>query len=373
MTPRIFVSSTYYDLRHVRERLERFIKNYGFEPVLFESDKVTYEHGKPVDQSAYAEVELCHIMVLIIGGRYGSPASNSNVEIYQNKYDEEYISITRKELEKALESRLPLFIFIDKKVHAEYETYKENEQFFDELNQLDKVGKQLETRFSFAHVDSPSVFRFIDIVRNQPIKTFDKVEEIENYLQSQFAGYFYLYLDSLKKASEERKILKSVQELNSVIVKMNEMVNSVGKKIFEPAEYENVISNQYDALIAIYCRGFSKYLSFNKHIEIQEQDGQEAARVIFQIGVWPKIVEWGSQKSLDAFLDELTKERIHRIEAVNSKLLAINPDLSLKAFDYREMQKDFFIAFPKGLGEHEMKFIVKAGTEITELSNPLPF
>lgn len=46
-TPRIFISSTYYDLKYVRERLERFIRSYCFEPRLFECDielKKYFEH-----------------------------------------------------------------------------------------------------------------------------------------------------------------------------------------------------------------------------------------------------------------------------------------------------------------------------------------
>ena len=34
--PRVFVSSTYYDLKYVRERLNRFLMSYNMEPVLFE-------------------------------------------------------------------------------------------------------------------------------------------------------------------------------------------------------------------------------------------------------------------------------------------------------------------------------------------------
>ena len=40
--PRVFVSSTYYDLKYVRERLERLISSYCFEPILFESDDVFF-------------------------------------------------------------------------------------------------------------------------------------------------------------------------------------------------------------------------------------------------------------------------------------------------------------------------------------------
>ena len=45
------------------------------------------------------------------------------------------------------------------------------------------------------------------------MKTFDKVEQIENYLQNQFAGLFYLYLDGLQKQKEVQKVLDSVTEL----------------------------------------------------------------------------------------------------------------------------------------------------------------
>ncbi len=88
MKPRVFVSSTYFDLKYVRERIERFIENYNFEPVLFESDNVIFEHNKPLDLSCYNEVKLCHMMILIIGGRYGSIISGENTkekkEFYNN-------------------------------------------------------------------------------------------------------------------------------------------------------------------------------------------------------------------------------------------------------------------------------------------------
>lgn len=84
MKPRVFVSSTYFDLKHVRERLERFIENYYFDPVLFESDTVTFEANKSLDTSCYNEVKLCHMMILIIGGRYGSIISGENIAEKKN-------------------------------------------------------------------------------------------------------------------------------------------------------------------------------------------------------------------------------------------------------------------------------------------------
>ena len=112
-------------------------------------------------------------------------------------------------------------------------------------------------KFKFAHVDSLNVFKFIDVIRAKPIKTFDKVEEIENYLQNQLAGLFYLYLDGLQKQQEVNKVLDTVTELNNVSLRMNEMLNSVGKKILgnENHEYEIVINKQFEMIIDF----FSEY------------------------------------------------------------------------------------------------------------------
>ena len=131
MKPRVFVSSTYYDLKHVRERLERFIEAYNFEPVLFESDKVIFEHNKPLDASCYNEVKLCHVMILIIGGRYGSIASGENAKEKIEVYNSDYVSITRREYETALKMNIPVFIFVEKNVSADFQTYKKNQSFFE--------------------------------------------------------------------------------------------------------------------------------------------------------------------------------------------------------------------------------------------------
>ena len=44
--PRVFVSSTYYDLKYVRSSLELFISSLGFDPVLFEHGGVAFAPDK---------------------------------------------------------------------------------------------------------------------------------------------------------------------------------------------------------------------------------------------------------------------------------------------------------------------------------------
>ena len=75
--PRIFVSSTYYDLRHIRASLETFISSLGYEPVLSEKGNIAYTHDGPLDESCYREAAGADILVMIIGGRYGSERSDS--------------------------------------------------------------------------------------------------------------------------------------------------------------------------------------------------------------------------------------------------------------------------------------------------------
>jgi hypothetical protein len=200
MKPRVFVSSTYYDLKYVRESLERFIKNYDFDPILFESGNVLFEPNKKIDDSCYNEVGVCHMMVLIIGGRYGSLASGDEAQEKQKEYDKTVVSITQKEYETALANGIPTFVFIDKNVYGEYQTYSKNRLSID--------NGTLPMEFAF--VDSKNVFKFIYKVSNKPVKTFERIEEIELYLKQQISAMFYQYLDGLRNATKDSKVLDAV-------------------------------------------------------------------------------------------------------------------------------------------------------------------
>lgn len=287
MVPRVFISSTYYDLKHVRERIESFIENYGFEPVLFESDKVTYQQGKPIDQSAYHEVSLCHIMVLIVGGRYGSPSTNSSEKEERTQYDNFFISITRREFETAQRRGIPIIIFIDKNVFAEFQTYKNNVNYFNQLS---------SANFNFAHVDSINVFKFIEHIISLPIKTFEKVEEIENYLKFQFAGYFYLYLESLKNKSDNERIFDSISELNNIALRMNAMLTSVGEEVLKSNEdkYKEVIHDQLKIIIDYFISEFSfsiKFYTEETDDNVTKSDIENFAQILYYDTLKPALGE----------------------------------------------------------------------------------
>lgn len=342
MIPRVFVSSTYYDLKHVRERLEKFIENYGFEPVLFESDKITYQHGSPIDHSAYYEVGLCHIMILIVRGRYGSPINSSNVEDERKKYDEEFISITRREFETSIANNIPVLIFIDKNVNSDYETYKENQEFFDDLYSKQST---LKKKFKFAHVDHINVFKFLDIVKLKPVKTFDKVEQIESYLKSQFAGLFYLYLEGLKKQSSDNKILDTISELNNVALRMNAMLNSVGKEILgnDKEEYEKVIEQQFGIMLDFYTERFSSSISFANTFSTEELatiNLYAILKIIYDEALLIEIPRLKNWTKYDEYRDFNNNVDMQILSKVQNRIMLVDPRIVLKKFEYRRLNQE---------------------------------
>jgi hypothetical protein len=51
--PRVFISSTFYDLKQVRSELERFVKEMGYEPVLNERGHIAYGKDEPLEEYWY--------------------------------------------------------------------------------------------------------------------------------------------------------------------------------------------------------------------------------------------------------------------------------------------------------------------------------
>ena len=125
--PKVFVSSTYYDLKHIRKSLESFIDDMGYTPVLFESGEIGFDPQVALDKSCYKELKGCQIFVLIIGGRYGSAVSDESSKKSRKKLEDHYddfTSITRKEYEEARDRDIPIYVFIEKSVFAEFSTFK---------------------------------------------------------------------------------------------------------------------------------------------------------------------------------------------------------------------------------------------------------
>lgn len=82
--PRVFVSSTYYDLKHFRASLDIFIERLGFESILSEKGNIAYNPDQPLDAIAKRRLRtfLSFLLVDVTGRKSAakgkSQATNSS-------------------------------------------------------------------------------------------------------------------------------------------------------------------------------------------------------------------------------------------------------------------------------------------------------
>jgi Domain of unknown function (DUF4062) len=248
--PRIFISSTYYDLRHVRASLETFVDALGYEPILSEKGDIAYAPDIPLDESCYQEAEAADILVLIIGGRYGAERSDSRTSASRSFF-ERYDSITKQEYKSAISNNVPVYILIDTQVYAEYQTYLKNKGNNDIV---------------YAHVDSVNIFGLIEDILlqrlNNPMSTFSKYSDIEDWLREQWAGYFR---DLLKRTTESRQLaslssqVSELAELNKTLRTYLEnvisIVNPQSQKLVEDE------TKRLDKVSIIASNGLARFLN----------------------------------------------------------------------------------------------------------------
>jgi uncharacterized protein YoxC len=264
--PRVFVSSTYYDLKHVRASLETFISDLGYEPILFENGDIPFHHDKPLDQSCYDAVEHAHIFVLLIGGRYGSSASGQTklpTQVNQPTVGEVearykfYNSITVEEYRRARTQDLPIYIFLEKGVGAEYQTFKENR----------------EVKIKWAHVDNVGVFHLLDEIfsqtRNNVVKEFDSFGQISSWLRDQWAGLMADFLSKKKTDTVLTDLTTQVETLNQVVDALKSYSEAIVKKVeTDPAKSAGLIQQVEKKLASeiVLSNPFIRYLSGRQYI-----------------------------------------------------------------------------------------------------------
>lgn len=55
--PRVFISSTFYDLRQVRQDLDQFIMSLGYEPIRNEEGDIPYGKDAELEKYCYDEIK----------------------------------------------------------------------------------------------------------------------------------------------------------------------------------------------------------------------------------------------------------------------------------------------------------------------------
>ncbi|KAA0135815.1 DUF4062 domain-containing protein [Gimesia chilikensis] len=161
--PRVFISSTCYDLSEIRDSLLEFVKSYGFDPVLSERGDVYFSPDSHTHESCIHEVRNCDLFILIIGGRFGG-------EYISDKSK----SITNAEFLEAKEQKIPIFTYVKRNVYSDHHFYSKNK------------NNDLILEMNFPSIEDSSdalrIFKFIDDVRkesvNNAITPFDFAREI---------------------------------------------------------------------------------------------------------------------------------------------------------------------------------------------------
>jgi hypothetical protein len=165
--PRIFVSSTYYDLRTVRDDLDRFIREIGYEPVRHERGHISYGKEEKPEEYAYREIDFCDVVVCVVGGRFGTTSSDGSS------------SITQKELKSAVERGKQVYVFVEDSVHHEHRHY---------------LANKAVSGVRYTAVDNIKIHEFLEEIyalpKGNPIFPFSVSADITRVLREQWSGLF---------------------------------------------------------------------------------------------------------------------------------------------------------------------------------------
>jgi hypothetical protein len=200
--PRVFISSTYYDLKYIRNDIGDFIVSLGYDAVMHDRGNVAYTQSESLESSCYNELSTCDIVVCIIGNKYGTQSSNSDY------------SITMEELNKAIKDKKKIYVYIAKDVFLENATYLANKD---------------NGVFKPVYTDDIRIHEYIsqikENIKNNPILSFDTVTEIVDNLRKQFAGIFQYLLTQEATLTES----KTYYDLQDTADKINELINDFEK------------------------------------------------------------------------------------------------------------------------------------------------
>lgn len=163
--PVVFVSSTCYDLKQVREDLKDFFEeNYGFQTMLSEFDSFPIDPCKGTFENCVENVDkAADIFVLIIGNRYGYVMESGK-------------SITNLEYLHAKAKGIPIYVFVDK-------------QLYDNM----KIWRSNKEAIFTGVVDNPKIFEFVSGIYDESkqwIYTYDSVRDIKMALKQQLGLLF---------------------------------------------------------------------------------------------------------------------------------------------------------------------------------------
>lgn len=281
--PRVFISSTFYDLRHVRADIDAFVRDMGYMPIRHEGGDVPYGREDALEEYCYREIERCDILLAVIGGRLG----------HTSQVDEEY-SISQIEVKVALSLHKQVYVFIEKNVYHEFETYRA----------WPDADKQV---FKSYHANDLRIHKFIEEVvnlpNNNPIFQFESASEIVTICRRQWAGLF----QSMLLQHGQKPETDLVTRLNESIHVLDRVVGYFQQEGGQAAEQLLLLNHPFfgelqkklNVSIATYCytknelRNLLGFLGWKQVAEIEWKDprneewiaSERGGRMVLRISV----------------------------------------------------------------------------------------
>jgi hypothetical protein len=173
--PSVFVSSTCYDLAQVRKDLRAFIESLGMTATMSEYSSFPVDPNLDAVGNCLGRVkDSADILVLLVGGRYGSPTETGK-------------SVTNLEYAEAKARGIPRYVFVDKRI----------------LTILPVWENTPSADFS-GIVDSPKLFDFVKSLRDPKenwVFPFESAQDVIDTLRNQFAYLFKDCLDIRQKVA----------------------------------------------------------------------------------------------------------------------------------------------------------------------------
>lgn len=237
--PKIFVSSTCYDLNEIRIMVHDLIKKFGYEPIMSEFDDIFYSPDVHVQDACISAINNCDMFIMIIGDKYGSIYHKNTATIVPN-------SVTLEEFGKAISLNIPKIIFLNKLIHYDYNNYcrflaKDYSNYFsqhpqDENNDEMKnsIRIKFDEKYHFPKPEYRYIFYFLDKIKElssgNAYHEFENSKDIQKILIKQWAGYMTKSLQLFKSNSYQNSLEKHIdQKIFKLETIITTLVNGISK------------------------------------------------------------------------------------------------------------------------------------------------
>lgn len=300
--PRIFISSTCYDLAEERDGLSEFCDTFGFDTTLSERGDVFYHPDLHTHLSCVRETSNCQMFVLVIGGRFGG-----KYKVDPTK------SITNAEYAAAIENGSPTFAFVKQEVLNDHNVWQRNKELpFAKSIIYPSIEKQ-----EYAE----EIFKFIDVVRSAPVNNgifgFRLTRDIYSVLRKQWAGMMFEYLQS-RSISKQLKITNdALGNLSIVSTKIEELVKSIYRNIDAVGSVDVIRNIDNESAAEEFLLSLSKFLDDTGYLNRARYNEDEPMP-----STWWEFLEWAGWNTLSVS-EEDGEKKVVLLNVIDEEVLTV--------------------------------------------------